>query len=313
MAGATLTTAATLIAEKFAAGVSVNFQNDEFLRLFPQRAQDGDTGVRWPVKYSGNSSFTTMTEGAAAPTPGNQSFLEALVPWVYFHGTAKVTGQAVDQVGSASTYNGASLMAVELSEAQRDLVDYMNTYFLGTGANGIRGIIDDDTTDYAGISRTTYTWWQSNIPATVNGILLADYQDMVEAIQDAERAGKVTHILAPWNQITNYTDLATNGANALAGFQRVIIEPGRGQGALDLGHSAAAFQGVPFTPIRDLANSTVLFLDMSPGLWELVSIRTPRVEMLAKTNDDTTWYITAGSALVCKNPRKQGALQGITA
>lgn len=313
MAGATLTTAAPLIAERFAAGVSVNFQNDEFLRLFPERSQDGDTGVRWIVKYAGNTSFATMSEGDPAPAPGSQSFLEAVVPWTYFHGTVRVSGQAMDQVGMSSTYNGTSLLATELAEAQRDLTDYMNTTFLGTGATGIRGIIDDDSTNYAGVNRTTYTWWQSYVPATVNGILLADYQDMFEAIHDAERAGKITHLLAPWNQITNYKDLATNGANALAGIQRVVIQPGAQSGRLDLGHTDAAFEGVPFTAIRDLATTTVLALDMSPGMWELVHIRRPNVKPLAPTNDDSLWYVTAGCALVCKNPRKQGALQGITA
>lgn len=312
MAAEDTTSTATLVREVFQRAVEIKFTTDQLLQMFPRRQQAGDTGVRWAVHRTGNTSFTTMTEGDPAPTAGQQGWVEALVPWTWFHGTVSVSGVAAAQIRGGSTAGFPDLLSKSLADGIKDLNDTINTTFLGTTASGT-GILDiiDSATTYAGLSRVTYTDWGSYEDTVSGALTLAVMQNMAEGIRDNDRAGRLTLIASRTNQISNYQNLA-GASNTLANISRIVMTgPGVDFGAP---RERTAFEGAPWIELYDIANTVVLGLDTTPGNWEFVEASTGvQVDPLGRTRFYDDLHVVWGGALVCYNPRKQGKATGVTA
>ena len=318
MSGATSSTISNLVKPEVIEKVStVVFRNSEFIPLFRFDYSPASVlGIN--VNIAGNSSVGSYVEGQADPDPGYQQVVQASVPWKYFKVMTRITGHAKDNLGltwenvysnSSSAPNAYGGQFLEPELAAQDLVDYMNTYFMAAQTYGIQGIVDDDTTAFYNLSRSTYTALKSYVKSSAGALSLSLMDRLLQNVR--EQGGRVEAILISPTQGRKYDGLV----------EGKIALPSAGDAA---GGAGAGFHQphnrVPVIEARDLTETTMIALSGLSGSddsssWRFVSHcpHPSRVEWQAVSfgNDAATAQLTTSGALVCPIPAFQGKLEGL--
>lgn len=275
------------------------YNNNKLFSLFPAPVRaGGDTAYRWKVRGAGNTSVETFVEGQGSPVAGNQRFYNAAVSWQYFRAEIQITGHARDSL--QSSYLPGDILETEMTLAMQEIKDLMTTTWMGSTV-GLEVAVDSTST-YAGITRGSATYFESL--ETAHSALLSDsgLLDFHEALRDNDRGAEVGLILSPENQATNYYRLIGGPATK---------QTTPGDSARNL--SNQSFNGIPWVGIGDMTDTIILFLDMRPGMWTHQVIRPFEVNFQGRAGDSDVYEVSTGNALVCRNPKLQGKLTGVTA
>ena len=232
---ANTTTLAELIVQLYKGPwVEALYTNTFLLTRIQQKLGVGE-GVRWPVRYAGNTSAGSYGEGDTGAGAGNQGFKKAFLTWKLNKVEVEVSGLA-QAVGD----NGGMIvpaLRTELDLGLSDVRGNINTQLMsdGTGNSGkdITGLFAAiaDTGTYAGLDRGTYTWWKSYVnanggtPRNLSEELVRTVKSTVEA-----RGGRVTAIYAGSTQWYRYGDLLRaerrqqNPTTLTGGYQALDFE-----------------------------------------------------------------------------------------
>jgi hypothetical protein len=297
MAGTT-TTLSTAIREAQAPGFEEEvFRNNSLFRWFPPMTPSpGDTNFRWKVNSSGNASVGTFSEGDSLPAAGNQTYVNAAVPYNFFSFTVEIT----DHLRAALKSRWFDAISNELTLGRGDLIDLMTTTAM-SGTNGLETAVDSTTT-YAGIARGSAGYWESTETAVSGPIAHTDLLDLLEGIRDNDKGGTPGLWLMPLNQGTNIYNL-TGGP----GVQN-IGDSDKAPGFLN-----QSFAGIPMVQLPDWTNTVIMCLDMSPGKWEHAEHIPFSVFEVARTGYADLLLVEQASILIDKRPKRDGKLTGVTA
>ncbi len=328
MAGATLTTLAELIVKLYAGPWVDALHKETFLLVRLGERGNVKTGrgngIRWPVRYAGNSSASSYGEGDAAAGAGNQAAKEAYLAWKYNRVEIAVSGQAL-AVGA----NGGMVvdpLRFELDNGLLDMRSNINTQLMGDGTGnsgkditGLRAAIADTGT-YAGLDRASYTWWKAYVNAnggTPRNLTEELMRDVKKTILES-RGGRVTAIYTGSAQWYKYGDLLRaerrqmDARTLTGGYQAldfegipVILVPGYPAGRMDfVDENLLEYHMLPITnenaEIAGLRN--VVAVPGQPGFGILI---------LGTTSDAVGFWVIHYSQLVCRNPFKMGSLQDL--
>jgi hypothetical protein len=301
---ANTTTLAELIVQLYRGPwVEALFTNTFLLTRIQQKQGVGE-GVRWPVRYAGNTSAGSYAEGDSGAGAGNQGFKKAFLTWRLNKVEVEVSGLA-QAIGD----NGGMIvpaLRTELDLGLSDVRGNINTQLMsdGSGNSGkdITGLFAAiaDTGTYAGLDRGTYTWWKSYVnanggtPRNLSEELVRTVKSTVEA-----RGGRVTAIYAGSTQWYKYGDLLR--------AERRQQNPT----SLTGGYQALDFEGVPLIKVPGYPQTRIDFVN--EDLLEYVVLKDFEAKPMAKTKDSDVIWVTHYSQLVCRNPYRMGSLQDLAA
>lgn len=290
------------------------FLNNEVMGEFPMVEFTGGSTINIKHHYAGNSSVGTYSEGDAVGIAGSQSYITAQWPEQHYKCTIQITGHARDYLRDGS--NEAAFfnqIAEEFDRAMNDLVDKVSTDMLGTGTTapvGLQGIVDSSGT-VAGLSRSTYTWWQSYEGSNGTTVSVQDLQLAMYTSSDADYAGKVSEVWCSWKQ-----QYKLQGVVGVAGTTASPVRfnaPPTGNQGINIGdvRDPIMMGGFPIKPKRDLTNS--VFIGLTKEDFFIGKMRDWKVEPLAKVDDSDKFLITGSFGLGCKNPKRSWKMTGYTA
>jgi len=208
------------------------------------------------------------------------------------------------------------MIDAEFVGAREDLVDLMNTSFMGSSTNGLEVSIDSTTT-YAGIARGSAAYWESSETAHSAVLSRTGLLNIHETARDNDKGAHTTLILLPHNQATNYVAL-TGEPNAQNSSLRVELGL-VGGGAMDLAPSVRnlSFMGIPIVPLPDFTNTVILGLDTNPirvgpkfglSVRRDFDVRGPQM-----SGDDDVYEVSTAATLINHLPRTDWKLTGVTA
>ena len=306
----TLSNTASLIRPNVAPDLTdLEYTDTDLLNWFETRGfvrpNDGGAPYLWDIKTGSTIVGETFVEGQALPVPGSPAFTQASVPAFYQRTVARITGHVRDQDARRGFYQSPREITVD--SMVRKLRVLIDSTLAGSAANrGFLSIIDADDL-YGGLDPASVTQWAALETNVAGALTLSALQTAYRSVIDTPRGGNPTDILVALLQLQRYTDLGS--AAASSGVQWMPrSEMGK---PFDLGmmRTPASFNGAPFTPIRSLATSELLMLDVSVGI-ELREQRPLEVETLAKTNDDETLQASRALIPVVRNRRRQAKLRG---
>lgn len=282
-------------------------------RVFPVVQDLGDiSSYRFKGISAGNSSTEIFSESAAQPTAVAQTGANLAIAFVYYRTMVRISGHVRDAVRNGASPLGINLLDKEFELSAQSLADLNTTTALSAANSGLQVAIDDTAT-YAGQARGSAGWFESTVTNENGALTIAEMRNTQEAAVNVEKAGNPSLILAPPNQITNYQAL-TGDIGASNGALRVILPDGAPGNKFDLSPNPAGahFQGMPIVRMRDLTNTVMLGLDVTPGIWSFVVRREFDVRTTISGDDDLT-QLSIANVLACEAPKKQWKLEGITA
>ena len=295
---ATTSTLSAVIKPVYEPGYSEGvFYNDgAFLSLFGAPVRNpGDTAFRWLVNSGSNDSVEAFSEGDPAPDPGNQSFVAAYVSYSTYWAWVQVSGHLRTAVESA--YFPA--IDAEFSLARNSLVDLITTTSMNTDL--LTAV--DSSTNYGGLTRSAATYFQSTETDLSSTALDSDdILDTMEAQMDNDKNGKPMVIVCPFNQSTNVYRLTGVPAT------QMISDRDKAPSYL-----SQAFATIPIRPFPDMTDTVIAILDTNPGNFVVVESRPFTINDAGRSGDSDVYELSAGVNLICKVPRKQAKIIGITA
>ena len=301
---ANTTTLAELIVQLYKGPWVEALYTNTFLLTRIQQKQGVGEGVRWPVRFAGNTSAGSYAEGDSGAGAGNQGFKKAFLTWKLNKVEVEVSGLA-QAIGD----NGGMIvpaLRTELDLGLSDVRGNINTQLMSDGAGNsgkdITGLYAAiaDTGTYAGLDRGTYTWWKSYVsanagtPRNLSEELIRTVKSTVEA-----RGGRVTAIYAGSAQWYRYGDL--------------LRAERRQQNPISLtgGYQALDFEGVPLIKVPGYSQTRMDFVNEE--LLEYAVLKDFEAKPMAKTKDSDVIWVTHYSQLVCRNPYRMGSLQDLAA
>lgn len=136
------------------------------LRLIPI-VTSGGKNVAWDVE--GDGAYTEdYADGADVSSYGSDDTLQATLPWARSRSNFKMTDEAIAAAQSNGDASFLGYARRQLENAAPALAKRLNAHVFtgsGSGSNQMVGLATalSDSGTYAGISRSSYTWWRSNV------------------------------------------------------------------------------------------------------------------------------------------------------
>ena len=299
---ANTTTLAELIVQLYKGPwVEALFTNTFLLTRIQQKQGAGD-GVRWPVRYAGNSSAGSYAEGDSGAGAGNQGFKKAFLGWKLNKVEVEVSGlaQAVGDAGGMIVPALRTELDLGLSDVRANINSELMSDGSGNSGKDITGLFAAiaDTGTYAGLDRGTYTWWKSYVSAN-GGTARNLTEELMRTVKSTieARGGRVTAIYAGSTQWYRYGDLLR--------AERRQQNPT----SLTGGYQALDFEGVPLIKVPGYTQTRMDFVDEE--LLEYMVLKDFEAKPMAKTKDSDVIWVTHYSQLVCRNPYRMGSLQDL--
>jgi hypothetical protein len=299
---ANTTTLAELIVQLYKGPwVEALFTNTFLLTRIQQKQGAGD-GVRWPVRYAGNSSAGSYAEGDSGAGAGNQGFKKAFLGWKLNKVEVEVSGlaQAVGDAGGMIVPALRTELDLGLSDVRANINSELMSDGSGNSGKDITGLFAAiaDTGTYAGLDRGTYTWWKSYVSAN-GGTARNLTEELIRTVKSTieARGGRVTAIYAGSTQWYRYGDLLR--------AERRQQNPT----SLTGGYQALDFEGVPLIKVPGYTQTRMDFVDEE--LLEYMVLKDFEAKPMAKTKDSDVIWVTHYSQLVCRNPYRMGSLQDL--
>ena len=260
----------------------------------------GNTSRIWKLNSSGNTSTSLYSEGDALSGAGNQGWSSASDPYLAVRYEVEATGHA-----KAALREGArdvDALGEEFILGQQDLIDLVATT-IQSGTNGMETAVDSTAT-YAGVTRGSATWFESAETAVNGQLAVTDGLNLIETMADNDRGSRMENSvwLMPWNQYTNMYNLTGGPAAQTIGDADKVP-----------GYLGQTFARLPVIPVPSMTDTVIMLLDLTFGNWEMIEHQPLMVHDQGRSGDADLYLVTYMFKLVCKHPKMQGKLTGVTA
>lgn len=283
-------------------------RRSEFYNLIRKVSPTSPQGPRWQVKTAGASNASPFAEGDAAPAADEFERVQASLDWGKYHTTVSLGGLSAKVLAAASSTYIQNYIQEQFRDSFEDMVDEINADMLGgattNGITGITAAIADSGT-YAGISRSTYSSWQSYVndnTGTPRALTIALMDTVHNNLVDTN-GGNYDVILCDQDQFDNFTALSSGNGSPAA--QRFNVGPGQSALEAIAGFTGARYKGRPVLPIPGYTSGRMDFVRLEALTVEVLSpfMVTP----LGKTNADMRWYGEVYLQMKLRNPKKDAA------
>ncbi len=148
-----------------------------------KRMVQGGTQIELPLMYSrfsAGGSYRGYDQLTVAPS---DTVKNAALDWKQYYVPLAVSSLDLIKANSAEAI--ANLITMQSQQAQMEMAELLGAglWSAGTDTKGIDGLkvaIDDGSVNdiYAGLSRTTNTWWKSKLDSSTTALTLASLQAM---------------------------------------------------------------------------------------------------------------------------------------
>lgn len=278
--------------------------------LFPVAPVTGGTTYEFPTKVTTNGSAATYSEGDNPSVAGQGNTLRATAPWTYFRAMAEIHGHVNDDANGTAL--GPDLIRREFNDAMRALMAFVKRAFLANSTIGLVGLVDDTTTNWHGLSRTTYPALVSHVEAGGSAALSATMLNNVRtATTDAPYETQTDVVVSRPAIRQEYLAIAPQAAAGGTTPVNVNIADMAGSRRFDVGWNRTSifWDGIPWITMTELAATLVLGLKLDT--FEYVPHRDWQVDEMAKVRDSRIFQFSHAGALVCFDPRRNWKIEAL--
>ena len=298
---ATLTTHSNALNEVFLPKYQeAVFYNSDVLRYFgsPKPHPGGGRYVNWQVHSAAAGTTAIYNESSIMPSASNETVVNAYVSPVYIWDTVQISGILKDALGSGGHYDAFD---TEIGGKINSIKDLFETSFLAS-TYGLELAVDSSS-DYAGITRSSASYFQSTETAVSAALSVADLRDLIESCKDNDKGGLRKPLwMVPWNQYSNIWSLTGSPGTKFFSNKDPLEN-----------YSNQMLDNAPVVPVADMTDTVILALDMRPELWRYEEFRPLTITEHNKSGDSDVYLLTAALSLACLNPKMHGKLTGVTA
>lgn len=271
---------------------------------------------QWKVQHGSNNSVGPYVEDADLINAGNQTVVDAEIPWAMNRVVVRVTGLA--RAASRGEGAFAEALAFEMKWALPNLKDELNTQMMSKvrrtksvtvggapvtapGIDSIGHIVDDGSIDpslttYAGLSRAA-TYWSPYIldnAGTVRPLSIALMQNVTAEMEKPERLADISAIMTSRTNFNQYGNLMQD--------QRRYVN----STTLDGGFEKLPFEGRDLLSVKGFPAGDMYFLDESEWLYAiLLDFETDEKQV---EQDAERFVIKTYSQLICRAPARQARI-----
>jgi hypothetical protein len=303
----------------------------QFLKLVPIVTGQGKN-CAWAVQTTG-SLAENYSEGADATNFGGDVQAQAILNWALYRANPHVTQLAMDAAATSYDPEGnKQAWARTLVDHSAELAVKINQECFngpGTGTRiaGLDEAICKNNNTYAGIDRTTNTYWQPTVvdPGSATAPTFTSLRDDQRVIY--ETCGENTDLAFSSPAIFNYIGSLFDDTRRNV----ELANTARGGVKLDFGFQALELDGMLFIKERHATASRIYYVNTSVVALEVLPSATQRMlmevgaldvhaddgfgavplsfhyEMLAKTGASEKAEILSTSQLVVRRPNMCGA------
>lgn len=277
--------------------------------------QGGDT-IRPHIKYAHSTAvgsyqgYDTLDITPQSTRTDAEFRMKQLYASIIFNGYEEAASRGENAV--------FKMAEIAMKDAEDALTNALSTQIFGDGTGnsgknllGLAAAIDDGTNvaTYAGINRTTYTWWKAQVNLSLGAVTTAKLRSLYTA---AVRGG-----------MKNAPDFAVAGLDAwnfiatlLDTQQRIVTETNNaGKMFANFGFPMINFMGIPIVYDEYCpADQMYLLNSETIQLWNKPGMNFKPTEMVKIPNMDAyAGQILFYGELICTEPRANGHADGIAA
>lgn len=263
---------------------------------------DGGERVLMPVAYATTTASDWYAGSDTLDTTANDQITAAEFEWKFLF--ANITINRADELKNSGKQRIINFVRSKVQLAEKTLADNLGTglYNAGTTANAIIGLrlAVDSAGTYAGLNRTTYSWWSAQEDSTTTALSLSTMQALYGDCTVG--TAKPTVITADQDYFDDYWALLqpqqrfTNDETAKGGFQNLL------------------FNGTEFIVDNHSPASNLFMLNEDYLCFKVHKDENFRFEPFIKpTNQNvSTAKIYWAGVLGCNNPRLQGKFSNLS-
>ncbi len=150
----------------------------------------GGSKITFPIRYRFNTQGGSYSGLETLDTAQENTRTRGELPWKQYHQPIVLSNIDIAKNGNGSVETIVRLVTEDMKEAGVDMRDKLATDLQLDGTKngnkaitGLTAAVDDSTNvdSYAGITRSTYTWWKSDYTASVGSIALSDFSSAYDA------------------------------------------------------------------------------------------------------------------------------------
>ena len=292
----------------------------KFLRK--AKKTNGGTSIQVPVKYRHNSQGGYYSGLELLDSAQETTRTRATWQWKQYHKPIVINNieQAMNGTGGMSDVQIAPLLASEMEDAKSGMKDALSTALFGDGTgedgkamDGLLAAVDDGTNvaTYAGINRSTYTWWKAQYTALGGSLTLSAMATMYDSV---ELSGKGPDVIVTTKEIwSDYEALLQDQI-------RFVSNDGSGN-SLDGAATKLAYRATPIEKDEYCPSGKMFFL--ATDTFEMRYMPHPdyptdgsgfamRDLREPDNQDGKVGFIFFYHNLICKEPRRNGQLDTIS-
>lgn len=230
------------------------FQNKDYLR-FIRKVQGRTRGgthngstVLMNVKITQNTGLSVSAETDAYDAVTAATFTQASHAFTTIYASFGYYDEVKRAEADGGTYHD---MDVQLMDAIDGAVDLFITTMLADAATGLLGHVDDDTTAWGGVDRSSVTSCQSTVVAGGSAALTEAMLN--NAYYTARKAAG--------HGVTRFDLMFSEQTQLQAYDERIVASPqGRTGERGDTSYAAYDFKRIPWYDVPDFVNSEIVFL-----------------------------------------------------
>jgi len=150
----------------------------------------GGSKITFPIRYRFNTQGGSYSGLEVLDSAQEQTRVRGELNWKKYHQPIALSNDELAENGSG-VEQVVDLATQETNEAMVDIMDKLATDLQLSGTknankaiDGLLAAVDDSSNvdSYAGILRSTYTWWKSSYTASIGSLQLSDLSTMADAV-----------------------------------------------------------------------------------------------------------------------------------
>lgn len=287
----------------------------KFLKM--AKKTSGGTQIQVPVKYRHNTQGGYYAGLELLDTAQETTRTRAVWDWKQFH--KPIVLNNIERAMNAGEEGIVELMSAEMEDAKTGMKDQLSTALFGDGTandgkvmDGLLAAVDDGTNvaTYAGINRSTYTWWKANYYGSIGTLALADMATGYDAAENGSK--RPDYIVTTKDIWTDYEALL---------FTQVQFISRDGKNRLGGGAETLSFRSTPVEKDEYCPSGRMFMLNLSTFEYRYL----PHPDYPTDSNgfamrdlrepvnqDGKVGFIFHYHNLICKEPRANTQLNGIS-
>lgn len=156
-----------------------------------QETKTGGRTITFPIRYRFNTQGGSYSGLEVLDSAQEQTRVRGELDWKQYHQPIVLSNADLAKNGNGLE-QVVDLATQETNEAMVDLMDKLSIGLQGDGTgnfskaiDGLIAAVDDSTNldNYAGILRSSYTWWKSYYVASVGSLALADLSTAYDSVK----------------------------------------------------------------------------------------------------------------------------------